>query len=205
MRRTLRAGIGMMAVLTASALAAQTPPPAAAAGTDYYPTKKGSKWVYKVGEANIVVMVKDSDASGVTLDTLVNDKSVATETVQVKPDGVYRSKINGKDITPPVRFLALKDGKLLAPNTSDATWKVESKVADQPLKGEWKLTADKEKTKVPLGEFEAAVVDGPAFEIAGTKTGIRYYFAAGKGIIKLTYNIAGNEAVLELKEYTEGK
>ncbi len=201
MRRTLRLGLGMMAVLTASAVAAQAPS-AAPAASDYYPLKKGCKWVYKVGEASITVMVKDTGADGATLDTLVNEKSVATETIQVKPDGLYRTKINGKDITPPVKFLELKDGKLAAVG---ATWKVDSKVADQPLKGEWKLTADKEKTKVPLGEFEAAVVDGAAFEIAGTKTGIKYYFVAGKGIIKLTYNIAGNEAVLELKEYTEGK
>ena len=199
MRRTLRLGLGMVAVLAASAVAAQAP---SAGSSDYYPLKKGSKWVYKVGEASITVTVKDMGADGATLDTLVNDKSVATETVQVKPDGLYRTKINGKDIAPPVKFLELKDGKLAAVG---ATWKVDSKVADQPLKGEWKLTADKEKTKVPLGEFEAAVVDGPAFEIAGTKTGIKYYFVAGKGIIKLTYNIAGNEAVLELKEYTEGK
>ena len=188
MRRTLRVGLGMVAVLAGSVVLAQPPAtPAPAGGTsDYYPTKKDTKWVYKVGESNITVKVTTVEAGGATLDTSVNDKSVATETIQVKPDGIYRSKINGKDITPPVRFLALKDGKLMAAGTSEATWKVDSKVADQPLKGEWKMTADKEKTKVPAGEFECVVVDGPAFEIAGTKTGIKYHFAPGKGIVKLS-------------------
>lgn len=200
MRRLLRAGLGMVAVLTASAVVAQ--PPSGAATSEYYPLKKDSKWVYKVGESTITVKVTTADANGATLDTLVNDKSVATEVIQVTKDGILRTKINGKDITPPVKILDLKDGKLPAVG---ATWKVDSKVADQPLKGEWKLTADKEKTKVPAGEFDAAVVDGSAFEIAGTKTGIKYWFAPGKGIVKLSYNIAGNEAVLELKEYAEGK
>jgi hypothetical protein len=191
----------MVTLLAASAAVAQTTATAPAT-SEFYPTKKDAKWVYKVGESNITVKVTASDANGATLDTLVNDKSVASEVIQVKPDGVYRAKINGKDITPPVKILETKDGKAAAVGTA---WKVDSKVADQPLKGEWKLTADKEKVKVPAGEFEAVVVDGPAFEIAGTKTGIKYWFVAGKGIVKLSYNIAGNEAVLELKEYTEGK
>ena len=42
-------------------------------------------------------------------------------------------------------------------------------------------------------------------EIAGTRTGVKYWFAPGKGIVKLSYTIAGTEAVLELVEYTEGK
>lgn len=201
MRRTLRLGLGMVTLLAASAAVAQTTATTPAA-SEFYPTKKDTKWVYKVGESNITQKVTAADANGVTIDTLVNDKSVATETIQIKPDGIYRAKINGKDITPPVKILELKDGKPAAVGT---TWKVDSKVQDQPLKGEWKLTADKEKTKVPAGEFDAVVVDGPAFEIAGTKTGIKYWFVPGKGIAKLSYNIAGNEAVLELKEYTEGK
>jgi hypothetical protein len=195
MRRTLRLGLGMVAVLAASAVAAQSPP----AGSDYYPTKKDAKWVYKVSESSITVRVAGGDANGTTLETLVNDKKVADEVIQVKADGIYRAKINGKDITPAVKILALKDGKA----ETGAVIKVDSKVQDQPLKGEWKIGS--EKVKVPAGEFDAVTADGPSFEIAGTKTAIKYYFVAGKGIVKLSYSIAGNEAVLELKEYTEGK
>ena len=199
MRRTARLALGCVALFAASAAIAQTTAPAA---TDYYPLKAGTKWVYKVGETTITVKVNSVDASGAVLDTLVNDKSVATEVIQVKPDGVYRAKINKADIAPPVKILSLKDGK---PEAVGTTWKVDSKVQDQPLKGEFKHTADKEKVKVPAAEYETVVVDGPGFEIAGTKTGIKYWFAPKVGIVKLAYNIAGNEAVLELKEYTEGK
>ncbi len=195
MRRTVRLALGAVVLLAASVAMAQP-------ATDYYPLKPNTKWVYKVGETTITVKVASADANGATLETLVNDKAVASEVIQVKPDGVYRTKINKADITPPVKILELKDGKVAAKGTK---WKVDSKIQDQPVKGEFTITDDKEKVKVPLGEFEAVVVNGPDFEIAGTKTGVKYWFAAGKGIVKLTYSIAGNDAVLELKEFTEGK
>jgi hypothetical protein len=196
MRRTVRFAVGAVVLLAASTAMAQM------ATTDYYPLKNGSKWVYKVGETTITVKVSNVSNDGATLETLVNDKPVASEVIQVKKDGVYRSKINKADITPPVKILELKDGKVAA---KGAKWKVESKIQDQAVKGEFVIKDDKEKVKVPAGEFTTVVVDGSDFEIAGTKTGVKYWFAQGKGIVKLTYSIAGNDAVLELKEYTEGK
>lgn len=197
MRRTLRLALGSVVLLVASAAMAQQ-----STSTDYYPLKTGAKWTYKVGETTITVKVASADENGAVLETLVNEKAVASETIQVKADGVYRTKINKNDITPPVKILELKDGKPAAKGTK---WKVESKIQDQPVKGDFEIKDDKEKVKVPAGEFEAVVVDGPNFEIAGTKTGVKYWFSQNKGVVKLTYSIAGNEAVLELKDYTEGK
>jgi phage tail sheath protein FI len=199
MRRTVRVAVGAIVLLAASAAVAQT---GSTATTEFYPLKKDTKWVYKVGETTITVKVSAVDPNGATLDTLVNDKTVATEVIKVDGTGVYRTKINKAEINPPVKILELKDGK---PAAKGAKWKIESKIQDQPVKGEFSVKEDKEKVKVPAGEFEAVVVDGPEFEIAGTKTGVKYWFSANKGIVKLTYTIAGNDAVLELKEYTEGK
>ena len=195
MRRTVRLALGALVVFVASAALAQT-------STGLYPLKKDTKWVYKVGETTITVKVTAADANGATLETLVNDKAVASEVIQVKADGVYRTKINKADINPPVKILELKDGKAVA---KGAKWDVKSKIQDQEVKGTFTVKDDAEAVKVPAGDFKAVVVDGPDFEIAGTKTGVKYWFSEGKGIVKLTYNIAGNEAVLELKEYTEGK
>ncbi|HET6576267.1 MAG TPA: hypothetical protein VFG68_21880 [Fimbriiglobus sp.] len=196
MRRTMRLALGSVVLLAASMAMAQT------ATTEYYPLKKDTKWTYKVGETTITVKVSNNDSSGATLETLVNDKPVASEVIRVQSDGVYRTQINKAKIEPPVMILKLDNGKVAAKGTK---WKVDSKIQDQPVKGEFTITEDKEKVKVPAGEFEAVVVNGPDFEIAGTKTGVKYWFAKDKGIVKLTYNIAGNEAMLELKEYAEGK
>ena len=195
MRRTVRLALGALVVFVSSAALAQN-------STELYPLKKDTKWVYKVGETTITVKVTAADASGATLETLVNDKAVASEVIQVKADGVYRTKINKADINPPVKILELKDGKAVA---KGAKWDVKSKIQDQEVKGTFSVKDDAEKVKVPAGEYTTIVVDGPDFEIAGTKTGVKYWFAPKAGIVKLTYNIAGNEAVLELKEYTEGK
>lgn len=199
MRRTLRLVLGAVVLLTGSAALAQN-----AVTSDLYPLKAGTKWDYKVGEATITVRVAGTDSTGTTLETLVNDKVVATETIQVKADGVYRTKINKTDITPQVKILALKDGKAEAKGTK---WAVDSKIQDQAVKGEFTITENTTKVKVPLqeAELDAVVVDGPNFEIAGTKTGVKYWFVAGKGVVKLAYTIAGNDATLELKTYTEGK
>ena len=196
MRRTMRLALGAVVLLAASVAMAQN------ATTEFYPLKKDTKWVYKVGETTITVRVANADANGATLETLVNDKAVASEVIQVKSDGVFRTQINKAKIEPPVLILKLDGGKVAA---KGAKWDVNSKIQDQPVKGSFTITEDKEKVKVPAGEFESVVVNGPDFEIAGTKTGVKYWFAKDKGVVKLTYSIAGNDAVLELKEYTEGK
>jgi hypothetical protein len=200
MRHATRIVFGMLFVLVGATALAQTQAPPAAS-SDLYPLKAGTKWVYKVGEVVVTVKVASADKDGTKLDTEVNGKVVASEVVNVTPEGIVRTKINNNPITPPVLILKLTGGKA----TKGDKWKVESTVQGQAVKGEFNTKDDKESVTVPAGKFDAVVVDGPEFDIAGTKTGIKYYFVAGKGIVKQSYSIQGNEAVLELKEYTEGK
>jgi hypothetical protein len=198
----------MIGFAAAAAVAAQPPaatPPAApaAAGTDLYPIKAGSKWTYKVGDATTVEMkVEKAEAGEFTLGTYVNAKQVASETVKVEKDGVVRSKINGQTITPPVKFLSL-------PAAKGTKWKIDSKITingtEHSIKGEFECKDLKEKIKVKDKEYETVLVEGPEFETAGTKSSVKYWFAPGKGVVKLSYSIAGNEAILELAEYAEGK
>jgi hypothetical protein len=111
--------LGLALAFGAGSLLAQpTPPvppvapPAAAATTEYFPLKEGSTWVYKVGESEVTVKVGATDKGETKLETLANGKPVASESVTVKADGVYRTKINATAIEPPVKILELetKDG-----------------------------------------------------------------------------------------------
>ena len=168
--------------------------PAAAGKANYFPNKKGTKWVYNVAQNAIDVV---ADVGG-KLDTMVGGKPVASEMIEVKDDGIYRTKVNNVPIVPPVKIMAI-------PADKDASWVVESTLNGQVIKGKFTQKGAKEKATVPAGTFDCVVVDGPEFEIAGAKCGITYWFADGKYVVKMVYNIAGNEALLEMKEYTEAK
>ena len=195
MRHTLRLALGSFAFMVASVALAQT------GGSDYYPLKVGTKWVYKVLETTITVKVASADADGAKLEVEVNGKAVASEVIKVTPEGIFRTKINNAKIDPPVMILKLKDGKA----TKSDKWKIASTIADQKVNGEFSVKDDKEKIKTAIGDLEAIAVEGNEFDIAGTKTSVKYWFVAGKGVVKLMYNIQNNEAVLELKEYSEAK
>ena len=195
MRHTLRLALGSFAFMVASVALAQT------GGSDYYPLKVGTKWVYKVLETTITVKVASADADGAKLEVEVNGKAVASEVIKVTPEGIFRTKINNAKIDPPVMILKLKDGKA----TKSEKWKIASTIADQKVNGEFSVKDDKEKIKTAIGDLEAIAVEGNEFDIAGTKTSVKYWFVAGKGVVKLMYNIQNNEAVLELKEYSEAK
>ena len=164
----------------------------------YYPTAKGSEWTYKVGEATINVKVTDNSDKGAKLETIVNKKTVATETILVKEDGVYRTQINNDDIEPPVKILDLQGGK---PVEKGKSWDVKSSIKDQTVEGKFTLTATDEKVTVGDKDYTTVVVDGPDYKIAQTKAGIKMWFAKDIGIVKLSYMIGGNQAQLELQEF----
>ena len=198
MLRSIRSVVGAVAVLLGGAALAQPP-----AGTpDYFPLKAKSSWVYKVSDKTVEVKVagteKYNNEECTKLDTYVDGKVQASELVVVKADGVYRVKVKDDKVEPAVKILKF-------PVKKDETWPVDFKIGSSTVKGTFKVKDEKEKIKTEAGEFEAVVIDGPDLDIAGTKSTVRYWFAAGKGIVKLEYVIQGNKAELELKSYTEGK
>ena len=213
MRHTARLLCGTLFLLASTTLLAQppaapapaaAPPPAAAPAAptgDYYPLKAGTKWVYKVGEVLVTVKVAgDEKGGGTALETLVNDKKVATEVIQMTPEAIVRNKINSSEIKPAVAILKLTGGKA----TKGDKWTVNSTIQGQTVKGDFTTTDDKAAVEVNGQKYTAVAVEGE-FDIAGTKTSVKYYFAPGVGIVKQSYSIQGNEAVLELKEFTPGK
>jgi hypothetical protein len=205
MRRLFRSLLGSMAVAVASvAVIGQTPPaggekkaetPAAPGAANFFPNKKGTKWIYKNGENKIEMTIGD----GNTLDTLVSGKKVASETIEVKPDGVYRTKVNGVAIEPAIKVLHLPL------STKDESWDVNSKLNAQEIKGKFTQKAAKEKFKLGTTELDAVVVDGPEFTIANAKCTIKQWFVDGKYVVKMVYSIAGNESMIELESFTDAK
>ncbi len=183
---------------------AAQPPAAAQPSKDadgYFPLTPKSKWVYKVQDQTVEVVVdrneKIKDETCTKVDTLVSGKVVASEIYCVRPDGLYRVKVKDDEITPPVKVLAL-------PIKKGESWTIDSKVGaqgGQTVKGGFKIANDKEKVKVPAGEFDAVLVEGVDLDVAGTKTTVRMWFVKGVGLVKLAYKIADAESTLELEKY----
>ena len=128
MLRTLRLIAGAIAVLAASTAIAQTP------GSDLFPLKKGSKWVYKVADQEVTVEVVGTEKVGnddfIKVDTKVGGQVKASELYSVKADGIYRAKVKDDKVEPPVKILQL-------PAKKGDSWKIDSKVGTQTVKGEF--------------------------------------------------------------------
>ncbi|MCU0703521.1 MAG: hypothetical protein MUF18_06035 [Fimbriiglobus sp.] len=180
------------------------PAPAAAVTSDFFPLTKGSKWTYTMGSAEVVVEVTAVEKDGAAkLETKHAGKTVASETIQVKADGVYRTKVNDTPIDGGVKILGLKDGK---PTKGDK-WDVAAKVAAAEIKGSFETKDAGKAEKIGGKDYtDVAYVEGPKFTIAGTDTAVKYWFAPKFGVIKLAYTISGTESTpLELKSFEAGK
>ncbi|CAN5148734.1 hypothetical protein BH11PLA2_BH11PLA2_39830 [soil metagenome] len=223
MRRLIRTTVATL-ILTTPLVLAQTPPvtppatppvtppaattppvtaptPATTATSDYYPLKTGSTWTYKIaeGDRTVEMKVEKVENGEATIATTAQGRNVAKETIKVTADGVYRTKINDLPVTPPVKLLAL-------PATKGATWEINSKVQDKAITGKMTIKDDKEKLKLKDGkEFECIAVEGTDFKVDGTATKVKMWFSPGKGLVKLSYEVGGQEASLEFTDYKEGK
>jgi hypothetical protein len=189
---------------------AQTPPvpattpaapaPATATTSEYYPLKNGNKWTYRIDEQRSLEMKVDKFENGeATIVTMAGNRQVAKDTIQVKGDGIYRTKINDLAITPPIKILEL-------PVKKGTSWEIKSKVQDKEIIGKLTVKDEKEKLKLKDGkEYDCVMVDGPDFKVDGSATKMKLWFCAGKGIVKLSYETGQQEAVLELSDFVEGK
>jgi hypothetical protein len=192
------AGLTVLAVLTVGVTL-----PAQEAGDThpYYPLKIGAEWTYKVQGGPIKVKVAGTEKAGMftgyKLETSAQNKVSATETVAVTPEGVKRFNVNQLSPEQPILFLP-KDPE------ATKTWKVETKVAGQTIKGDF--TATKTNVTVPKGTYNDVIhVRGENMQIGSTSTNVEYWFAKDVGIVKLKFTLGTQDATLELEEYTPGK
>lgn len=165
--------------------------------SSYYPLEVGNTWTYQVMGNPITMKVekheKVGDVMTAKIITEVSGQTVASENVAVQDDGIYRYAINGQQPESPAKFLAL-------PPEADATWEVKTKIQNQDITGSFVLKS--EKITVGETEYDTILADGQNFQIAGQKTSIKYWFAEGVGIVKLSFSLDGQDAVLELQEFT---
>ena len=178
----------------------QKPPVEDHLRSNLYPLAVGNTWTYKTKDGSVTVAVvaleKMGGVSTYKLETRAGRKVSATENIAVKKDGSYRYAVNGLQPDRPLKVLAL-------PATRGAAWKVESKFQVQDMVGDF--VVKEEDVTVPAGTYaKATVSEGANMRVAGTDAGVKYWFAAGVGIVKLQFSLPGQDATLELEKFEPG-
>jgi hypothetical protein len=169
--------------------------------SEYYPFAVGTTWNYTVnGKQKILARVAKHEKIGKELtalvETVADDKVLATENVGVKDDGLYRFTMAGLTADPPVRFLKL-------PAKKGESWKVKSKVGDDEFSATFTLSEG--KIKVPAGEYDALIAETDEITVGGAKMSIKVWYAKNVGMVKTIMKIMGNEVTFELDKFTKGK
>jgi hypothetical protein len=166
------------------------------AARDFYPLKEGTTWHYKVGENRFTLKAgkteKVGKADAVRVELILLGKNTSFEHVGVTSEGVVRYSFEGKKADPPVLFLKL-------PAKKGQTWKVESKIDGQLMKGTF--TEGEEKVKVPAGDYNAITVTGKDMEVNGVKLNVTYYFAEKVGMVKQVLEMGGQKVIIELEKF----
>jgi len=173
----------------------------------YFPMEVGTTWHYRVGEARFKVKVTKHEKIGgvmaARLETFGDkDKLISSEHVAVTSDTdgqkIVRVASQDKPLTPPVAFLKL-------PPKKDLSWKIDSKIEGQAIRGVFKIRATDQPVQVTAGKYNTVVVEGQDLEVIGNKLSLTYQFTEKVGMVKQTMELAGQKIVVELEKFEPGK
>ena len=166
----------------------------------YYPLKVGTKWTYKVGDKEIVQSVSKHEKVGevvcANVETEVAGAKASVEQIGVTEKGIGRYSFGTAKLESPVVLLKL-------PPAKGDTWKVDSKIGTEVLKGTFTNSGEEDIT-VPAGKYKAFKISGE-FDVAGQNMTFVYYFAKDVGVVKQVITGAGLDLTSELQKYEAGK
>jgi hypothetical protein len=167
---------------------------------DYFPLKAGTKWVFQVDQggkklkfSNQIAKVESTDGKSLALlETTVNGEVTETVHLAATDKGIFRHRINGIELTPPVCFLKY-------PLKKDDTWETESTIGNEPLKIKGKVF-DAEDVTVPAGKYKAFRVELET-SAAGMRATTTFWFAPDVGVVKQSAENGGKTITAELEKF----
>ena len=195
--------LGVMLVL-GTATAAEQAADEKEKTADYYPLKTGTTWLYEVIADGQKSKVKSQvakyetfDGKQVALVEMVIDGMVnSTMHMATTDKGVFRHRVNGVELAPPVCVLKY-------PIKKNETWETETIVGSEKLTVKSKAVGTEEVT-VPAGTY-SAVKAAVETTFNGQQSSFTYWFAPGVGIVKQTIVAEGKTITLELEKYEAAK
>jgi hypothetical protein len=172
---------------------------------DYYPLKVGTKWTYEIDGGNgqkiqvtkQITKVETIDGKSLArMETVVNGMVASTEHLESTEKGVFRHRLNGMEVTPPVCVIKYpyKDGE---------TWAVEPEVGPQQLKLSFK-SGKEEEISVAAGKYKAVSVNVDS-EVNGVKIKSTAWHAPDVGLVKQFTEFGGKNLTMELIKFEAAK
>ena len=166
---------------------------------DYFPLKAGTKWAYELDQngkkvkitSQIAKLEKMDGKSLALLETTINGEVAATEHLASTEAGVFRHRVNGIELSPPVCLLKY-------PLKKDDTWETEATIANEQLKIKGKVL-DNEEVTVAAGKYKAFRVEVET-SAAGMRATTIFWFAPDVGVVKQTTENAGKTVTAELEK-----
>jgi hypothetical protein len=170
---------------------------------NYLPLKQGTKWLFdcKVNgiPASMTIRIANLQSGpgrqAAELESVVGGKVMATEYLGVSEEGIFRLKMNGHDVNPPLPILRF-------PVTKGDAWNCEESIAGESLKAS--SVVDLQQVTVPAGTFDAAVVTTHGKTAQGTLVN-KQWFVPGIGPVKQEVQMSGASITAELKKYEPAK
>jgi hypothetical protein len=168
-----------------------------------YPLRKGAKWTYKSGDTIVEVAVTKAEKlekdDVFELITSINNAQVASENIAVKPDGLYRVKVGGIEVKPPMPLLKFGGKK-------GDTWKIASAIgtSSETMTGEFA----RGETKVTWGDkkdLPAVTVIGAKMTANGQPVSLSYTFLDGVGPVAQSATLGTSTMTLTLTKYDPPK
>jgi hypothetical protein len=211
----MRQGIGMIFVLVlgvAGAVAQEAAKDEKA--KDYYPLNPGMKWFYKMylegRTLDVEIQVKELvtlDGQSLALverkvterdskDDKVKQVDSGTEHMSANEKGVFRYRVNGIALSPPMCLLKY-------PFKAGETWETESTMGSEQLKIKGKAIGI-EEVEVNEKKYQAHRADIDTTGI-GNVVSSSYWFAPDVGLVKQVMKDGRKEAMLELIKFDSGR
>jgi len=196
---------GIFVVLAAALPSASQDAPGKNKLRDYYPLKAGTKWTYegddgngqKTQVTNRIAEIETIDGQALArLETVINGNVVMTEHLASTPKGVFRHRVKGVEVNPPVCILKY-------PFTEKQKWEVESMIGPQRLKMNFQSVRNEEVSS-PSGKYEtvSVVVETNVNDLRSKATS---WYAPDVGLVKQITEMGDRIFDLELVKFEAGK
>ncbi len=187
-----------LAVILAVAPAAPVPKERSK-GPLYFPTAKGAKWVYALGQAELVEVVSAVERKGgATLVSVGREKGGRVSpfrTVAVSERGVAVVTEAGRDLPAPLWLVKL-------PSKPDEVYEVTN--PDTGVRA-WSMAGEAYGVEVPAGKFMTIPVVSHFTEAGATGQATFEWYAPGVGVVRRMTESGCARTVMVLKSFTPGK